>query len=368
MMGLNRKVVTRFLVGAVLLAPAVVAVSLAEGQSPRPGGPNPAAQAARTRQDRVKTLTVEYKRTEVTSRGAISAAWPHVKAKGPVPANETTLESVSRLLIAGDKFRYEENHPAFALPSGAINRRSMVFVFDDTLGKALLPCGARGDGNPVGVIERGAADFKVKVIHLMPLTITFRGLSPQFSSFVVSDMKPTGVTLPIEGVKCAEYTITYSPNRVERFWLDPSKDYVVKRHQRALDQTDITYRRHDTWGWIPTSWKRVEYSSAKTVATSMTINVLDIRINEPQADEQFELQFPPGCYVEDHRNNKPYRVQEDGRMREVSWSGEELSTTVDQPGLAWYQRHQWLLISAGALAVVFSGMFLVRRVMRRIQK
>src|SRR5690242_11377567 len=54
--------------------------------------------------------------------------------------------------------------------------------------------------------------------------------------------------------RCEEYTISVSPNNIERFWLDPARDYLLRRHQRRspqrlVCQTDVTYRKHETWGW-----------------------------------------------------------------------------------------------------------------------
>jgi hypothetical protein len=120
-----------------LLGAATVA-----GQAP--GDESGPVKAARARQDRIKTIAVEYKRVEVTAAGSVSDGWPLAKPKDPVPAKETTLESVSRLVIDGERFRFEENHPAYSLMDGAIHRRSMVCTCNGSLSEVFFPRGVSG--------------------------------------------------------------------------------------------------------------------------------------------------------------------------------------------------------------------------------
>jgi hypothetical protein len=178
-------------------------------------------------------------------------------------------------------------------------------------------------------------------------------------------MKPTGTSLPIDGSRCDEYVITSAPNDVDSFWLDPGKDYLVRRHQRRspkrlLYQTDIKYRKDDELGWLPASWAFTQFSSSNAVSVSMDITVLDLRINDRQPQDQFLITFPPGSSVEDERARKKYIVQDDGNMREESRRGELLPASVPQPGSPWYKRHQWLLIG-GVLSVIAVGLALLAR-------
>src|SRR5436190_2293673 len=59
---------------------------------------------ARARQDKVKSLDVKLKRTEVLMPGSIAKG---NKAFPPTPPEHTTLTSECRLVIQGNKLRYE---------------------------------------------------------------------------------------------------------------------------------------------------------------------------------------------------------------------------------------------------------------------
>lgn len=352
---------------AVLFALLVSACVLpsVEGQSTKAN--SRAVEATRDRQERIKTLVVELKRTELTAPGAITGAMPGPLKKGSnvvIPLKETTVESVSRLVLDAKKFRFEENHPSFHFPSGNLIRRDMIFTFDGALGRVLAPQRTGKDSPLAGIIEKGQNDFKIKLIHLMPLMLTFRGMSSIHSSYVVGDMRSTGAMLVIDGSKCEEYVIRFSPNRREQFWLDPEKDYVLRRHQRSWDQTDVSYRRDANWGWVPTSWKRTEYTSAKSVAATMTITLQNMRINDAQPESQFTLEFPAGSTVEDQRDNKSYRVQPDGSMREVSGSGDLLPGSIPQPGTSWYRQYKWSMVSIGLISTIIL-VYLARRMRSR---
>jgi hypothetical protein len=93
----------------------------------------------------------------------------------------------------------------------------------------------------------------------------------------------------------------------------------------------------------------------------MNIEVLDLRINDPQPSEQFKIRFPPGCVVEDQTTMKDYVIQDDGGMRERSPQGELLTDSIPQPGTPWYRRHQGLLISGAVVVVLLAFTHFLRR-------
>ena len=64
---------------------------------------------------------------------------------------------------------------------------------------------------------------------------------------------------------------------------------------------------------------------------------------------------PAGSQVEDQRNNKTYRVQEDGTMREFSLTGLPVpASVVYQPGTPWYRRNRWLLYGLAIGVVIIA--------------
>jgi hypothetical protein len=86
------------------------------------------------------------------------------------------------------------------------------------------------------------------------------------------------------------------------------------------------------------------------------VEVLEVRLNEPQAAEKFDLRFPAGCVVHDTRMQPPvdFLVEADGRMRELPRAEEgERPPPPREPAGPWYGKYQWLL---AGLAVVVAGL------------
>lgn len=316
-----------------------------------------AVEAARIRQETVKTAVFEFRRTEVTVAGGSSETFSDLaNPKVLVPAKETTLVSTNRLVIDGDKVRFEDNHPIWHMPDGKLFQTRAVGVFNGTVANKFFPAGVSGRGDPVGVIEAEANPKMVRSYLLAPITMTLRGLNPAFNGYPVNELKATGVTLPIEGASCEERSIKTAPDGLASFWFDPGKDFILKRIRtqkggRTVGQTDVQYRQ-DGSNWVPISWVMNQYSTAGRVLVTNKVEVLDVRLNEPQAADQFEIRYPPGTQVHNNKINKIYRIQPDGMMQEISLSGELLSGSVAQPGDSWFRRNKWLSVATVCAAVL----------------
>lgn len=170
---------------------AILAVEATEGQDVARKGRDPVA-AAKARQDRVKTLDITFKWKQVLARGAKSEAYqlpPPLKMRGVVPEKETTLEAVNRLVLNGDKLRYENNTPIWRIPEGTMApSRHAVSVYDGTIAKSLY----RDGGAPNGWIMRTAGHDDGKAITLLPIMLTFRAMSPAMSAYYLREVKSSG--------------------------------------------------------------------------------------------------------------------------------------------------------------------------------
>jgi hypothetical protein len=317
---------------------------------------NPAVEAARTRQESVKTVDIEFKRTQVYAKRATSETAVN-PLKPDLPPSETTLESTNRLVLDGEKFRYENNHPYWGRPGRKLHQQTKVSVFNGSLASTFLPRGISGEGEPLGLVETGSLHSDLKCYELAPILTTFRGLNPAMSSDPVTDMKPSGRTLLIDGSPCQEYVQQRSNGVFVRYWLDPAKNYVVRRlctprPNRQTDQMDIRYRPHELCGWVPVSWVWTDYSPTGERQGTSTVDVLKIRLNAVQPAEQFENHFPAGTFVSEVDKHKDYRVRADGSMREVSPTGEEQENSTVQV---------WLLVGLGVVYVAVVLKYTLRK-------
>jgi hypothetical protein len=345
---------------------AVVLLVVVWPCGPAGAADDPAEAPARRREEAVKTVKIEYKRTQVVAKGAESEAQiPPLKPKTTVPDREMTLESTNRLVIDGVKIRIEDNHPFWTMPAGILERKSHVGVCDGSIAKTFYADGI-GNDIPTGFILHEARLSDARSVLLTPIMQTFRGLNPVLNGLPLSDLKPSGVKLPIGGAPCQEYAIDDGRTSIN-YWLDASKDYALRRMRtqqqgRLINQIDVTSYRQEDCGWVPISWVFNEYSAAGATLQTDKVQVLELQLNDAQPAQQFVLQFPPGTDVMDARQTKMYRVQPDGSMREVDLAtGKELSRSVPQPGAPWYQGHQWLLVGLGVLLCAAAAFLLAWR-------
>lgn len=69
-----------------------------------------------------------------------------------------------------------------------------------------------------------------------------------------------------------------------RLWLDPRRDYVVRRYQLVRDtvtmiEVDVNYFRHAQWGWTPCGWVVLRRKASGMLWRSDTAVLTSVRIN-----------------------------------------------------------------------------------------
>jgi hypothetical protein len=227
---------------------------------------DPAIAAARARQDELKSIDIVYRITETDPRSDIE-----------------TVGSTGRLVIAGPKWRVEDNHPSGA-GKGKLVAHKSHFVCDGTetriqSGGKLL----RGLINPPSRLVPGGR-------FLDPLTWTFNAIRPG-SRQSLEWLKPTGKRVMHDGRECLEYSLGN-----DTALIDPGRGHVISR----LGGTTVTYR--EVGGrWVPWTWTTGPTRDGKRTRTH-TVEVVSLRVNEPVDDEVFRMTFPAGMKVHDQRD------------------------------------------------------------------
>src|SRR5438309_185662 len=135
------------------------------------GTDSPAVRAARVRQEAVTTLDIQFKQMEVIAKGAITTLHTTARqAKTLFPEVDTKLESMNRLQIAGDKVRYENNHPRWDDDRDGI-KRQVVRVVNAPTEMTFFLTGIKGSGEPQGILNKaGLAETPRDVL---PFMLTF---------------------------------------------------------------------------------------------------------------------------------------------------------------------------------------------------
>ncbi len=91
--------------------------------------------------------------------------------------------------------------------------------------------------------------------------------------------------------------------KMTRYWIDPAAAYGIARivEQYAAgqvrDQIDVTYRRHDEYGWLPDHWTVSSFEQNGAPLAIQSCKLTKVRINPSIPESTFELKFPEGTHI-----------------------------------------------------------------------
>src|SRR5262245_51002760 len=99
---------------------------------------DPALAEVKARAEAVKTFSAVIKVTDAISKGAMIRRQSTTSPYNDWPPTDTTHEANNRLIIDGEKIRYEDNYgiPA-SMIGGSMPKRKIVTTFDGEITKRL---------------------------------------------------------------------------------------------------------------------------------------------------------------------------------------------------------------------------------------
>jgi hypothetical protein len=271
-------------------------------------------------------------------------------------------------------------------------RKRTVFVNDGKTYKTFFgrspddeedfPLGSVGadNGNPMAVVA-----------DILPIMLVFRSSSKELREFVNLSTFSVSGQATVKGRKCVEIRSQFEHESQVRLWLDVERRFVpllIRRVQlrekgdlEVCEETYVSYTVGDFGMWVPSSWGFIQYayrpqdSAASRVADRLIsfkveANVEECEINPELADEDFQLEFPVGTYVNDAISGESYIVREGGEKRTITRA--EMRPDISYAQLAATESGQavpalesssgrallWINI---VLFVVLGAIFVVRR-------
>jgi hypothetical protein len=319
----------------------------------------PAVEAARRREARLKTVVVEWKITAFVPKGGRMEADPVGLA---LPRADVTVESTHRLVIDGDRYRSDHNDPGV---------RMMVPV---ALDGSLASDGVRvyyrsyhqGRDKPAQLVVEASRGRDFGPYAGRPLALWCRGtgLAPYGGR---EHELAASAPAEIDGGEMLE--VRYPPTRITgtTYWLDRRRDYLVRRVRAesggTVEVTDVEYAERPGVGWVPTGWTVVKTRDGGRLVQRTRAEVTTLRVGEAVPPETFRLDPLPGESVHDNDAHKSYQARADGTLEEVDESGLGRPSG-DAPGRllpAWPGRS---LVRYGLLPGLFVGV-LAAVVLRR---
>ncbi|HEV3146686.1 MAG TPA: hypothetical protein VGZ47_22560 [Gemmataceae bacterium] len=325
---------------------------------------DPAVAAARKRQASIKTLDVKFKHIETYAKGAVSdASRFNPNPPTPVPPEDMTVESINRIVIDGEKIRLEDNHPGWYDRGKDTYKRSRLSTFDGRTGQFLIESDYSGKKAMMGGITN-EVPWDVDMPSLIPFFMSVCGLNKAFSPRTLGRLRPTGKIEKIGENSCERYTLTGNGGSRMESWLDPKSDYCSVRirqesNGKVIWLCDIVNSGDEMHGWLPHSWVYQENSWKGKLFVTHKIEIVEMKINEPQPAEIFIVQFPAGCRVQDQRTRPimDYVAEPDGSLREFDFASDAPPPTRK----SWYPPTIWLASAFGLILLVVLAIVIVRR-------
>jgi hypothetical protein len=308
---------------AALLGPVPAAANPVP--PPAPAGPADITEVVKAwtaRQDRVQSLRFNWTDSITLPKGRISRNRPPggVEIQGEIPPHDLVFDSPRSLAVDGPRSRYRYVMKHWSGRKNLAYSESADTTFDGTEYKTAAtydPPVVTNDGG----VQRAKAHPDLSTLSVRPVVVALRGVSPLYRVYDVAAFEPTGRTVTVGGVRCAELVLESRASGSRSVLLvDPARGYVVVRaashDQGRLDyQLDVAYAHDPAAGWVPTRWEYTAYDPGGRVYTAGRCVVTRYEVNVPLTDDDLTLSAAPGTFVVDATGSRQvkYVVQPDGR-------------------------------------------------------
>jgi hypothetical protein len=321
----------------------------------------------RQREKDVATAAFSWSRRLVQSRGQDDSQPDSIQQ---TTADDFALKTTTETLtIKRNKMRYETTIPSFIPAANGSSKLITAFNGDTTFSHQPDNNSGRGQG----VIGKAEISDDLQNVHLLAIVLAVFPCHPQLLGIDAENWEVADEPVVIEGNRCIEVR-PKAEGRAQpmyrKIWVDPERDFAIRRFEliredgKAAVAVAIGYAQGMERPWIPSQWKvDTLFGGSSSEGSENTMSTA--AINQPIADDLFEIKYPTGTIVFDKRKNKEeeFVVGEDGRLipHEAEIPGTAQMPAPPLP--ASTQRNSLLLFNLCA-AVAIVGYLIYRGVMR----
>jgi len=335
----------------------------------------------RLRQKAVDTLILEWKRTTFIPKGAqteeqralhgrlaeeakLARKSPPVMDNDPVPPQDESISSVSRLVVDQARIRYAYSAPEWSLQNKQFKVKQYASVFVDEKSTSLHFDGSSLTDFPdalVQVAKRHPNAFEPPL--RAPMTVFFGNDSSRqpwpLDNFIVKR------TFVENNTRIAELTRHLPGEYVDTLWLNVDRGFVPARirstqNGRPLLEISIEVIEHPVCGWVPSRWIVKNFFRDGSLSQSLTCVTTKVSINESIEPKEFEIAFPPGTLVNDQGSGsrRGFIVEKDGKQRQLSKAEETMSySEIIATGQRIPQYQRWIF--GGLVLVAIAGIIAI---------
>jgi len=314
------------------------------------------------RQEHTRTFDFQWEEERTYAKGSM----PVFKGEAQ-PSTDVTQNGRLSLQVDGDRMRVSSNVPPWNPQSGKFVPREHMSVFDGKDEKMFYdqadPSIQATVTNKAGVIGIHQYNQDVVDYHLWPILLAYRPLHRDMGRFKQNEWEMTGERGVAQGRDCL---ILQKKRRsiTERCWVDCERNCTVARYEFIANyrfQVVISYNNVPDHGWVPASWKTMEYLPNGTLQESSRSEVTGYTINKPLPENWFNFDFPAGTEVTDYKGKIEYIARESGGKRLITEEERKRGATYDQmltteSGQAGLppdsRRSWWFFLALGFILIV----------------
>ena len=313
----------------------VFAVAVGEGvwaATDTPGTEEVVA-AWRQREEDVKSLRFVCQCDQVIKRGSLRVP-PHMRRSQEtvIPPEDTSHELNFIHLLEGKKAFYSQtgqgwsplrNKAATKDFSCSLDSESEVLKILSAKGEGICPHGMESDD-----VARHSLFGESTIVPLVLIYRPFTHYLPDRQiSVETTCLRECGAAPTPQGLVSIAFWPAEFPDAIQYVWVDPARKYLpcrclVERSGNVIYDLSIEYRKGEGNQWVPKKWNSKRFGSDGRLASIRRTQVLECSLNRPVGDEAFDITFPYGTWVNEHRDgeSRSYLVFKGGKRRYLSGS------------------------------------------------
>ncbi len=275
-----------------------------QAQAPTEVGDLEAAKAAwQLRHDRVRSVRVTLTEDETIHRAYYLMLQRNPHGKDLIPDKDIHYSHPSTITIQGNNFKYSYTGVQWSSVNRKVEPVNYVAISNPDVRSFFFDDSAHSGQRPrLSLSSRANSDELL--LKLIPLMLALRSGQPNHRK--LADYTLTGEMVAVEGRDCVELITGSQKGKAEYMYLDPKRDWVVRRIDGYTDgkltrRITAEYTAHAVAGWLPSRWSYVTRSPDGTPLESGQLSVAKYEVNQEIPDHEFTPKYPPGTFVDDDR-------------------------------------------------------------------
>ncbi len=278
-------------------------------------------KAWQDRQDKVKTLKIDWTSTTLIRKGQYSqGAGSSGGSAVPHPPRDMFVKSKTSVALDTDKLRIHEHRQQWFSEKNAFLDSESITIRDNINRLLYSPVVANQAFPSANISLVNDSFVDLSRVEMYPVLWYSRGADPRLARVSLDSYDVSGVSPSFGGVSCVEIVRkSTSSGSVASLWLDRKNGYLPVRyftiHNKKLSvDMSVSYESQKSGHAIPSKWKYAMAPNGKFLGESLECAVDFTEINARMNEDLFSPKFAPGTVVTDLRPGTQSRhiIDDDG--------------------------------------------------------